>query len=99
MRYISIKLAVSYWQIKRGSLFQRGMEDMVNKGWIRVNRKVPADSIKEGKTMWVWKYDILLCIIFTFQYHIHVLVYLLHYNSSLYFINISLGNNIRGPAY
>ena len=34
--------------------------------------------------MWFWKYDILLCILFTFQYHMHVLIYLLHYISSLY---------------
>ena len=78
-RYLSKKLDVLYWQINRGSLLWRIMEDIDKKGWIHVNRKVPTNSIKEGKTMWVWKYDVLLCIWFTFKCHIHILIHLLHH--------------------
>ena len=84
LRYLYKKLAVFHRQINRGHLLRRYIYDIDKKGWIRVNRKLPTDSIKEGKTMWFWKYDILLCILFTFQYHMHVLIYLLHYISSLY---------------
>ena len=78
---------------------RRDMEDMDNKGWIHINIKVPANPIKEGKTMWVWKYDILLCVLFTFQSNMHLLVYLLYYIPSFYFINRALDDNSRGPAY
>ena len=98
-QYLSKKLDVSYRQIKRERLLRQDMKDMDKKGWICVNRKMPADYIKEGKTILVWKYDTLLCIVFTFQYHIHVLIYLLHYFPSFYFINRSPSDNIRSPAY
>ena len=97
--YLYKKLAVSHHQIKKRRLLQRDMEDMDKKGGICVNGKVTSNSIEEGNILWVCKYDILLCILFTSQSHIHVLVYLLHYIYSLYFINRALGDNSRGPAY